>query len=603
MTAPQQHARITPVDEIVVPVNADDWHALYPNYLLFDKVDKSDRDRFWYLESLHHPRALRPFETIILDAVRLGFNQFTNKTFVVPQSCGLEQRIIGGYAFFSPLQPNMDDHALIERRKLIFQRRASAYFRNWDERWSTWKRAMCKLIDKAASLDFSPPPQVEADNSITDEPHQGSAIRLLSAYSTLVETLLQAWQLHFEMLNLGYGAQFLFRNCFQQHFPAASEHDLAALFAGTSTLLQRPFDEISRLAHLARELKVDTIIQVSGNWNDIKQTMADSDGGDRWLREWYAARDPWFHYSTGSGLYSDETTWYDDPELPLTEVRRALRDGIVEPVKLNDVVKEREARFLFYRDLISLPDQAREFETAYRTALTVAPYIEDHNFFVEHWYQGVFWRQMRRLGGTLVVLGFLDTDDDVFFFTRWEISELLFQAVGGWLNSIGATEGARTKDIAARRRTIHDRLSRWTPPAAAGIMPASITDPVVAMLWGIDDRLLEGWRRPDQFCLHGIGASAGIAEGPVVRVRTASDLDRIQKGDIVVCRTLIPAWTSAFARAGAVVSEIGGMLSHGAICCRERGVPAVASVPSALETLVDGMQIQVDGFSGRIQLV
>lgn len=100
--------------------------------------------------------------------------------------------------------------------------------------------------------------------------------------------------------------------------------------------------------------------------------------------------------------------------------------------------------------------------------------------------------------------------------------------------------------------------------------------------------------------LSGTGASPGIASGPVRVVSSLDDLPRVAAGDVLVCRTTSPAWTPAMLRSAAVVTEVGGLLSHAAIVAREFGIPAVVAVSAAMTRLVEGSTIEVDGSSGVV---
>lgn len=68
----------------------------------------------------------------------------------------------------------------------------------------------------------------------------------------------------------------------------------------------------------------------------------------------------------------------------------------------------------------------------------------------------------------------------------------------------------------------------------------------------------------------------------------------------LVCRATDPAWTPLFEVAAAVVTEVGGVLSHAAIVARELGLPAVLAVATATTALADGMMVSVDGTAGRV---
>ncbi|MFO7651684.1 MAG: PEP/pyruvate-binding domain-containing protein [bacterium] len=99
--------------------------------------------------------------------------------------------------------------------------------------------------------------------------------------------------------------------------------------------------------------------------------------------------------------------------------------------------------------------------------------------------------------------------------------------------------------------------------------------------------------------LLGVATSRGYYRGPARVIRNTSDFARLQKGDVLVIPFSDVGWTPLFARAGAVVAESGGILSHSSIIAREYNIPAVVSVIGALG-LPDGAEVTVDGFTGEI---
>ncbi len=98
----------------------------------------------------------------------------------------------------------------------------------------------------------------------------------------------------------------------------------------------------------------------------------------------------------------------------------------------------------------------------------------------------------------------------------------------------------------------------------------------------------------------GTPASPGTATGPVRVVGGLDDFAAFRRGDVLVCRTTSPAWTPLLARAAAVVTEIGGLLSHPAIVAREFGIPAITAAVDAARTLTDGQRVLVDGTNGTV---
>jgi phosphohistidine swiveling domain-containing protein len=99
--------------------------------------------------------------------------------------------------------------------------------------------------------------------------------------------------------------------------------------------------------------------------------------------------------------------------------------------------------------------------------------------------------------------------------------------------------------------------------------------------------------------VHGIGAGAGITEGPV-RVVLDPGSPELEPGEVLVCRTTDPSWASLFYLASAVVMDLGGAMSHGAIVARELGLPAVVSTGDGTRRLKTGEVVRVDGSAGTV---
>jgi pyruvate,water dikinase len=102
--------------------------------------------------------------------------------------------------------------------------------------------------------------------------------------------------------------------------------------------------------------------------------------------------------------------------------------------------------------------------------------------------------------------------------------------------------------------------------------------------------------------LPGTGASAGVVEG-IARVVTNPEREVLHAGEILVAPFTDPGWTPLFVHAAGVVTEVGGMMTHGAVVAREYGIPAVVSVASALERIKTGQRIRVDGTRGFVQIL
>lgn len=172
----------------------------------------------------------------------------------------------------------------------------------------------------------------------------------------------------------------------------------------------------------------------------------------------------------------------------------------------------------------------------------------------------------------------LEQEDDIFFLTLEEMEQLAqerrpMQAV-----------------IQARRAEFQENTRQPAPPF--------VREGVAAY---------EGSRGGQETAsetgtLRGIAGSPGVVSGLVRVVRGPHEFDKLQRGEILVAPLTNPVWTPLFAIAGGLVTQVGGILSHGAIVAREYGIPAVMAAPNATSLLRDGQRVTVDGDRGIVRI-
>ncbi|MGA2130497.1 MAG: phosphoenolpyruvate synthase [Candidatus Pacearchaeota archaeon] len=112
--------------------------------------------------------------------------------------------------------------------------------------------------------------------------------------------------------------------------------------------------------------------------------------------------------------------------------------------------------------------------------------------------------------------------------------------------------------------------------------------------------LKEGKEIKGQVVLTGLAASPGIGSGKVKIVHKIEDLDKIEKGDILVTEMTNPDMVVTMQRCSAIVTDEGGITAHAAIVSREMGIPAVVGTEEATKKLEEGEIITVDGFNGKV---
>jgi pyruvate,water dikinase len=99
-----------------------------------------------------------------------------------------------------------------------------------------------------------------------------------------------------------------------------------------------------------------------------------------------------------------------------------------------------------------------------------------------------------------------------------------------------------------------------------------------------------------------VAVSNGVIEGRA-RVILKMEDAHIEEGDILVTSFTDPSWTPVFVSIVGLVTEVGGMMTHGAVVAREYGLPAVVSVENATRLIKDGQRIRVNGTEGYVEIL
>ncbi len=100
----------------------------------------------------------------------------------------------------------------------------------------------------------------------------------------------------------------------------------------------------------------------------------------------------------------------------------------------------------------------------------------------------------------------------------------------------------------------------------------------------------------------GIPVSSRTIEGRARVILRMEDAD-LEEGDILVTAFTDPSWTPVFVSIKGLVTEVGGMMTHGAVIAREYGLPAVVGVENATRLIKDGQRIRVNGTEGYVEVL
>src|SRR5256714_669500 len=413
--------------EMPTPPGAEGWQDLYAYSSVFSEDRREyEESAFWFMDGVHSPEPLPPWDATIVEYALIALSQYNTRHYVIPPARGVDMRFLNGYMYLSPV--GVADPKEIEARIPEFAERAGYYFANWDRLYAAWVPKVRALIDELESISFSSLPEREDMAVITEGRGTGSALDLLSTYHRLVDLTLKLWQHHFEFLNLGYAAYLDFFSCCKQLFPSIPDQAIAKMVAGIQVDLFRPDDEVKKLAQLAVELGIADRFSGSEPAEQVLAGLRGDPQGDKWLAAWDDAKQPWFNFSAGTTFYHSDKVWLEYPDIPLGFLRAYIvkvQRGETLERPMQAVIAERDRIVEEYTDLIDSDEDRATFQAKLGLARTVFPYVENHNFYVEHWAHSVVWRKMRDLGRVLVAADFFADVDDVFLLSRHEVSEVL----------------------------------------------------------------------------------------------------------------------------------------------------------------------------------
>ncbi|HEY6522580.1 MAG TPA: PEP-utilizing enzyme [Solirubrobacteraceae bacterium] len=601
---------VSPYDD-PAPEGAEGWEELYPYYLHFREDRREfEEGRFWFADLQHWPTVFKPFDTITVEFAIKCLGQYNTRHLLIPPANGIDYRVHNGYVYMSPVPV---PEAEIPGRVPHFAQRAGHYFENWASLLENWETKIRRVIDDLEALEFEPLPDVVDLEWVKGGVGLDNTFAFAHNYNRAIELCYEAFQYHFEFLNLGYVAYLDFFTFCKDVLPGVADLGIAKMVQGIDVVLFRPDEELRKLARLAVELGVADVLGSGGVSDDqapaVLAAVAAAPGGPQWVAAWEAAQDPWFNFSSGNGMYSSDRVWRDHLGIPLGFIRdyvSRLQAGEEIERPTEQIRAERDRITAEYRELLPDDEARAVFDGKLGLARLVFPYVEDHNFYIEHWSLSVFWRKIRKLGQVLADAGFWHEADDIFYVRRDELQQVIFDYGNGWGVGVEPMGPYYWPAEIGRRKRIIAALELKAPAPAMNEPPAVVTEPFTIMLYGITSEAVSGWLNAGGDGgghLGGMAASPGVVEGVARVIGGAEELSKVQQGEILITRITAPSWGPVFGRIAAAVTDIGGMMSHAAIVCREYGLPAVTGTGSATTSIQTGQRVRVDGNSGTVTVL
>jgi phosphohistidine swiveling domain-containing protein len=278
----------------------------------------------------------------------------------------------------------------------------------------------------------------------------------------------------------------------------------------------------------------------------------------------------------------------DDPTPMLETIKMYLRDQGVNPHERQRAAEEKRLQAA-EATLERLGGVRRwAFRKTLGMAQTMAQVRENALSDIGLGYP-VLRRMLHELGARFVPAGLIARGEDIFWLEADEVEDAAASLERGG-------QPASLAEQVAQRQATHEALKRVAPPPML---------PPKKKLFGFN---MESWLPAAEDShtgdtLKGVAASRGRVTAPACVLHGPEDFDEMRPGDVLVAGTTTPAWTPLFAMASAVVTDIGGPLSHGSIVAREYGIPAVLGTGVATRRIHSGQRVTVDGSAGLVTLL
>jgi pyruvate,water dikinase len=281
--------------------------------------------------------------------------------------------------------------------------------------------------------------------------------------------------------------------------------------------------------------------------------------------------------------------WQEEPSFLLQMIKNYLQLDAQDQTPLEHVehiAQERESMTETIRRRLSqgwfaklFPWKRWLFDMVLRLMQTYWPSRENLKYYWLKLYPGLR-RIFTEMGRRLLVCGYLENVEDVYFLQAAELEGLLQQT--------GQEKGAIRRLVGQRKKAWQEYQTIDTPFIIRSD-GASVAEEIT--------------EQPAVNVLSGTPAFRGKVTGRARVILDPTQGCSFNKGEILVAPITDPGWTPLFLTASALVMEAGGVISHGAVVAREYGIPAIVGVKDAVKRIHTGDEITVDADLGKVVLL
>jgi pyruvate,water dikinase len=531
-------------------------------------LNPEDRQLLWHTDRMHFPEQVPPLMDLQFHTFNEGFRRAAD-AYDMPVSVRYHRLNTYLHMATAPTVP----HEQMDEKGKRSEEKLKAGVAQFSHRWNAeWFPEVQRYLSHWETYDL----------------RSATMPALLEHFDVSASRLARLWEIHFLL------AMSLFDELYRDVFGSSSALAAVRLLEGFGN---KTVESGHALWQLSRKALVSPPVLravEAGSVGDVLNALERTPEGQAFLAELRGFLNE-FGRRTDTFCDLSKPSWIEDP----TTALRNLRGYVKQPDRdlkgeLVALGAERDRLIAEARQRIKVyPRQVVEqFEFLMKAAQAATVLQEDHNYWIDQRSMDAVRKVLLEIGRRLAEASAVDAQDDVFYLTPEELRE-----------TVARLKGANRHELVRQRKAEMERFRTVQPPMMLGAMPAGEPpDNPMARAMG---KFFGAPPPPskDRNVINGNPGSPGKVRGKAAVLLTLGDAGKLQRGDVLVAPATMPAWTPLFATAGAVVTDVGGVLSHCAIVAREYHIPAVVGTGMATAVIKDGQTLEVDGDAGTVRIL
>jgi len=531
-----------------------------------------ERYKVWILDRKETLRCATPFDLWMLqyNYDNLGL-QYGHEYFSVPECRGFDCKLKDGWVYNGTLFTTEEQR---KERTAKFEKRIAPWIEDFGREYNKGVDEVMGLYEEAKAVDVE----------------QCEDWELSDAFDAWVNLYRRAGNLHMVWLNAYCKIYEMFEEMCEELVGIDRNDRLwNDLMAGFNHKILQTDREMFKLGAKARAKGLEPVFEQTPDNEELISKLEHSDAGRAWLEDFHEFLGE-YGWRTIENWDASHPTWIEKPSQVLPSIRRFMS----VPVFALDEAQPKlvEARTKAESEVLSrVPAEKREaFAKLMKAAQWSSIVDEEHPFFAENYGNALARRVTKEIGKRFAAQGIIDDSQDVYFLLPEEIS---MRILGRY----------PAHDVVAKRKEEHARFRRAEPDLFIGditkLGEVIASSPMLRSTQQPHPRV-----RPElKADLYGTVSTPGVVEGVVKVLLSEADFEKFEPGCILVTIETSSVWTPLFNIAKAVVTDVGGILSHSAILGREYGLPVISGCVEGTKKLKTGMRVRVDGDMGVVYIL